>query len=269
MTRTHSQEATRPTATPQCATLDMGTGHLIDIETLLSAALRALEAYGLAPQQPAETRFDGLEIDAGPIGLAMRIDDGSENNDGSARLYLHVENIRRSETLHPRADTAILAEILSILIEDGLSGQIAWGKEGIGFDTLRFAEVFTPIRHNNGIERHITPRRPARIALDDHADEMIFAVPSAPAPTIDTPDLREIFRDAMDEDEVRTPSDLSRAANLTATASLTVMNPMVGLPVAAYQALKGQDIRISAHAFTLTAIYTGLAPTMVSYLSVL
>lgn len=267
MTRTHSQEATRPTATPQSATLDMDTGHLIDIETLLSAALRALQAYGLTPQQPAETRFDGLEIDAGPIGLAMRIDDGSEDNEGSARLFLHVENIRRSETLHPRADTAILAEILSILIEDGLSGQIAWGKEGICFDTLRFAEVFTPIRHNSSTERHITPRRPARIALDDHADEMIFAVPSGPA--IDTPDLREIFRDAMDEDEVKTPSDLSRAANLTATASLTVMNPIVGLPVAAYQALKGQDIRISAHAFTLTAIYTGLAPTMVSYLSVL
>ena len=250
MTFTTTQEATR-------ANLVICDDTLIDIQPLHEAAVEALTAFGLALSAPSGISFDSACLTAGPVRVTVAIDDGAGVTPGdgdTSRLTIEVAQLRASESLHPEAPTAILAEILSLLIERTGGQSVEWGPERVAIPAPRFQSAFTPLRARGRHDR-IVPRRirPAETA--------------APRPAraeVTMPDLKAVF--AVSDVEPETPSLTRRASTWTATASVGVMNPAIGIPLAAYNLIKGEDLRITSHAFAITATLSGLTASTIGYL---
>ncbi|WP_407493564.1 hypothetical protein [Pseudooceanicola sp. MF1-13] len=256
MTRHTTQEATQ-------ANLTFAGQPLFTIDMLRDLAVQALVPFGLGAGPDSLTRADSLLIDAGPVTLHLYLSDGSA--DGTApRVNISVDKTRDSEALHPRAHIALLAEVTSILIEHMGGDTVLWGAENVAIPATRFQAAFTPMRDRSADEViHITPRRPGRTAAPQPTvqPEPITLPPLA----FDAPDLTGIFREEALEPQDNAPSGATRAATLATTASVAVMVPAIGVPLAVYQAVKGGDIRVSTQAFALSAVLTGMLPSM-SYL---
>lgn len=266
----HSQEAPR-------SQLTFTDDILIDIAPLHDCTVLALAAFDLYPETPAEMRFDSARIQAGPIMVSIDIADCAGREE-TASIQVSVEKLRDSEALHPDAATAILAEILSILIEHTGGTTITWGKDQISIPSERFQASFKPMRMREEDEVPvITPRRvhplssgkgpkdiaiphPKHAQFDNIVSSKLICVQGGKPET-----LTDIFRKDPTLPKVASTSQTARAATLAATASVAVMSPAIGVPLAAYQALKGGNIRVSTQAFALAAIFSGITPAMASY----
>jgi len=257
MTFVQSQEATQ-------ANLTFTNDTLIDIEELRDHALEALAPFGLMLGDGSDIAFDRATINSGAIILTLNIDDGTAP-DEMGRISISVEKQRGSETLHPNAHVAILAEVTSILIERVGGDHVTWGPEAVAIPADRFHAAFKPMRQRCADDvPHITPRR-IRPANAPEAPAQPAPCDLPPAAAMDQSDLNAIFRAEPLEDASPQQNSTTRAATLATTASVAVMMPTIGVPLAVYQAVKGGDIRVSTQAFALSAVLTGMLPSM-SYL---
>ncbi len=169
-----------------------------------------------------------------------------------------------------------MAEILVALIEQTGGQTVDWQPNGISIPAMKFQGAFTPIRYRKAavpddMPDRIVPRRvrPGMSSFQPMtADTLIRSIPKdVPLGLQDCPEaLNAVFRDPetceIDEDK---PTS-ARLAAWTVTASVGVMNPAIGIPLVAYNALKGEDFRLSAHALTLTAAFFGFGSSTVGYL---
>lgn len=265
MTIMNAQKATR-------TSLVFNDDSLIDIQPMVELAQRALAAFDLAPTATPVVRFDGADIEAGPMAVAITIADGTEAAE-TARIQVEVRQTRDSETLHPEADAAIAAEIMSLMIERTGGTQVHWGPADIMIPAARFQGAFTPIRLRDPHEMpRITPRRirPATAAGEPLTQQVLIdAIPAnVPLGIEDAArGLHAVFRDDPVAAPVPAPQDpATRGAIWATTATVSVMNPAVGVPLAAYQAICGGNLRISTNAFALTAIFSVLTPAIFGYL---
>ena len=254
MIHQYSQEATR-------AALHFNEVNAFDINLIKDNIEASLSAFGL--QRSEETLQDELNLTLifGPIGVQVSLPEDFECD----RIDITVERLRDSETLHPEAETAILAEIMSLLVETLGGEQISWTNTGLMIDAERFVSAFTPLRKRGGTTR-VSPRR---VRADDRSGTPIIFHQKAPNQPRETPeditDLKAIFAD----DDAETEEDPNRVAYLgawAATATVGVMNPVIGVPLAAYNLRRGADLRVSTHAFALTAALTGIFSNSVGYL---
>ncbi|WP_136635751.1 hypothetical protein [Pseudooceanicola onchidii] len=241
------------------ATLTFEDDYLPTISDLKDASNAALEAYDLTSECMADGSDGRVRLVAGPVGVEfIRID-------SCPRITLMVTRVRDSERLHPDAETAILAEIISVMVERFGGGTLDWGLAGVTLDLEKFAASFTPLRRRGGASR-ICPRRVKR---DDTIGTPIQVKSKAPkvAVTSDDPEtqarLKQIFADPVEETST---SNLTNVSAWAATATVGAMNPLIGVPLIAYNLTKGADIRVSTQAFALTATLTGLVGSTYGYL---
>lgn len=254
MTCQTTQEATR-------ATLNFDATISCNIIAIERIATVSLAAFNLTLSEPAQASDHGLTLIAGPIGVQIAL----PTETGPQTIEITVDRLRDSEALHPGANTAILAEIMSLLAEDMGGDSISWGDTGLTIDAARFVGSFTPLRRRGGTTR-ISPRR---VRTDDRSGTPIQfrEKPAKPAPgtEFDTSALKAVFA----EDAPEQTEDKDKIVYLgawAATATVGVMNPMIGVPLAAYNMRRGADLRVSTHAFALTAALTGVFSTSVGYL---
>lgn len=245
MTFEKSQEATR-------ADLILNAGFEFKINLIEDTLKAAFEAFGLQKSEDTQVTSTGVTFVAGPIAVIAAFR-------SQTRLEIQVQRLRDSETLHPEAETAILAEALSLLAERLGGDSVHWAAAGVSFEVERFLTAFTPLRRRGGPSR-ICPRR---IRRDDMLGAPITfaAKPVAPVPSAmdqdDDAELKAIF--AADEDDAAPEgTNLGTLSAWAATATVGVMNPAIGVPLAAYNLARRADMRISTHAFALTATLSGV-----------
>lgn len=259
MTFTVQQEATQ-------AGLIFNDDCLFDIQPLRDHAIEAMTAYGLRPVSNPTTTFDSVRIDAGALAVKIDILDGLTDEETS-RIQVSVEQARTSEALHPETRVALLAEILSLLIEQTGGQTVDWQPSNVCIAAAKFQSAFTPIRYRKPEDvtqpERIMPRRvrPGHKTTGPMTQKTLIASMPKDVPLGIRPQpeaLTEIFRDDCPANKTTETVDLpARLATWTVTASVGVMNPAIGIPLAAYNALKGEDVRVSAHALTLTAAFFG------------
>jgi hypothetical protein len=246
MTLTNSHNATR-------ATLIHNDEFVFEINPLIDTTKESLEAFNLPAAEEKEKSPTRATLHAGPISVTLSLPaDGEEGT----RVEIRVAQLRESETLHPEATTAILAEILSLLAERTGGDLVEWADAGVTIDAARFVASFTPLRRRGGATR-ISPRR---ISRGDTSGTPIM-LPVRRAPSMDNAETCDAFRDIFAHEELdqqESASGLTSVSAWAATASVGVMNPVIGIPLAAYNLTRGADIRVSTHAFALTATLSGV-----------
>jgi hypothetical protein len=271
----------------------------VQIETLSASALEALACYGYTANMIPTVGFDTARIEAGPLAVDLElVEDHSAHN--GLRVNVSIERLRDSETLHPEAQVAVLAEILSLMIEQTGAQTVAWDPANITMPATRFQTAFTPIRLRKdepqsqaqcAVEGTVVPRRvrPGHAPVPMTPASLIASMPKdvplglQTSPDALADDLAAVFREKPKggETTVETPisADLAqdnaeaadspleaRLAAWTVTAAVGVLNPPVAAGLATYNLLKGEDFRISTHALTLTAALFGLGSSMAGFL---
>lgn len=229
-------------------------GYMIDFNDLIEIIHLGLKGFGLTATEVDQHSATNATVQTGPIGIMITL----PANDPT-RIALSVERIRDSEALHPQAHTAILAEILSLLAEEHGAESIDWN--GTRLEATRFLAGFIPLHRRGGATR-ITPRRITR--TDTIGTPITFKAkpPVMPEQLSDEnmDQLRQAFTDLDKEDDA--PTHLSQVSAWAATASVGAMNPVIGVPLVAYNLIRGADIRVSTQAFALTASLTGVLGPM-------
>ncbi|MBB06373.1 hypothetical protein [Pseudooceanicola sp.] len=237
----------------------------LDIQPLHDHVVTALAAFGLQPTAAPEMGFDQARIVAGPIAVDIRI----LNDDEGPRVDIAVSLLRASESLHPEAPTAILAEALSVLIECLGGDLVDWTPDNVTFSAIRFQAAFTPLRQRGGATDRIIPRRirPGMVAgVPMTEDALIRSMPKdVPLGLQCDRDLKAIFTPDAPVEPEPMPS-ARRLATWTATASVGIMNPIIGVPLAAYNLIRGEDIRVTSHTFALTATLSGIGASTFGYM---
>ncbi|WP_148234695.1 hypothetical protein [Pseudooceanicola batsensis] len=247
---------------------------MIEIAPLRDLALEALAAFDLSPVAADDMHFDWVRIYTGPISLRVRIEDGACASE-TLRLRVEVETLREGEIAHPQAETAILAEILSLFIERLGGVCVDWEPAGLEIGAARFQAAFTPMRQRGPDEMpRVMPRRvrPGWARSEPMTTKaLIRTLPERATLGLRDSDaaLSAVFRmdEAGDPAAEATATSAARAAGWVATASVGIMNPALGIPLAAYNAMRGADVRLSTHAFALTAVLSGLGSPAMAYLS--
>jgi hypothetical protein len=251
MTNTDARESAR-------ARLIANEAMSFDNNILENIVKASAKAFNLPAGQTDDVADDQITHVAGPIQIIVATD-----ADG-LWLDITVTRLRESEALHPEAEVAILAEVISLLAEEIGGDRVQWAEEGITIDIARFVGAFIPLHRRGGTLR-VSPRRIHRGDLK--GTPIMFDTP-APLPELppleDDSEIRAIF--AMPETEEPAKSGLTQVSTWAATASVGAMNPLIGVPLAAYNLTRGSDIRVTTHAFALTATLSGLMGTSLGYL---
>lgn len=265
----------------------------VQIEMLSALTMDALSYFGFVPNTIPAIGFDNARIEAGPLAVDLDLADDADLSAG-LRVNIRIERLRDSETLHPEAPMAVLAEILSLMIEQTGAQTVAWDPENISLPAARFQAAFTPIRLrkpaqetlHDAVPGPVMPRRvrPGHAPVPMTPASLIASMPKdvplglQTSPDALADDLAAVFRKDMtiapvqkaaltDEDSVETESNIeARLAAWTMTAAVGVLNPPVAAGLATYNLLKGEDFRLSTHALTLTAALFGLGSTFAGYL---
>lgn len=254
MTFENSQEATR-------AAISGHFDYTINIADLQDEAKSALEAFNLYASEDAQITDTNVTVIAGPVAITMTLllDTGATD-----RIEVTVTRMRDSEALHPDAETAILAEIVSLLAERHGGDTVEWTEAGVVIPKERFVTAFTPMRRRGGSAR-IAPRR---ICRTDTIGTPIVCRAKAPTPVL-AEETCDAFRDIFTHDDAKPDNGSNGVQSVSAwaaTASVGVMNPLIGVPLAAYNLTCGADVRVSTHAFALTAILSGFVGSSFTYL---
>lgn len=251
MTNTDAQESVRAR---------LNADHALMFEnSVLEEALKATtKAFSLPSNTPAQVSDDRITHEAGPIQIVAAPDADAQG------IEIRVSRLRDSETLHPEAETAILAEVISLLAERIGGDWVEWAPAGLTIDATRFVSAFIPLRHRGGTVR-VCPRR---IRRGDLTGTPIVLETEKSLPDLplleDDHDIRTIF--ATDEDATPQTTNLTKLSTWAATASVGAMNPLIGVPLAAYNLAHGTDIRVTTHALALTATLTGVIGTSFGHL---
>ena len=229
-----------------------------DNSVLEEALKAATKAFNLADETPAQLEYDRLIHTAGPIQIVVTPDTDAQ------RIEVQVSRLRDSESLHPEAETAILAEVISLLAERIGGDWVEWAPAGLTIDITRFVSAFIPLRRRGGAVK-VCPRR---IRRGDLAGTPIVLEAEKPLPDLpplnDDHDIRTIF--ATDDEDTPQTTNLTKLSTWAATASVGAMNPLIGVPLAAYNLAHGTDIRVTTHALALTATLTGVIGTSFGHL---
>ncbi|WP_375172793.1 hypothetical protein [Pseudooceanicola sp.] len=247
------------------ATLASETLFECEFNALQGAAQEALEAANLPSPYKVVQSGAKVTVTAGPISLTLAM---SGSADACHDLEIEVTRLRESESLHPEAETAILAEVISILAERIGGDTVHWAEAGITIALPRFLAAFTPLRRRGGCQR-VSPRRvrPGETC----GTPITFAEPTPkPAPKMMAEETCDAFRDIFADDDSAETGKETRLASVStwaATASVGALNPMVGVPLAAYTIVKGADLRVRTHAFALTATLSGVIGSTYGHLS--
>lgn len=245
------------------ATLNILNEFIHDIRILEDAAKSSLAAFNLTQDTPAEVSSTTVSLTAGPIGIHVTLD-----QECGTQITVEVVRLRNSEALHPEAPTAILAELMSLLAEEFEATEVIWTPAGLTIPADRFVKAFTPLRRRGGSDR-VCPRRVRR---DDTTGTPILThIPQArqiaPVPGDDA--TRELLRTVFAQETESTQPERSNLTNVSAwaaTASVGAMAPVIGVPLAAYNLTRGADIRVSTHAFALTATLSGVLGSTLGHL---
>ncbi|MGI3171428.1 hypothetical protein ACRARG_19925 [Pseudooceanicola sp. C21-150M6] len=175
---------------------------MFNMSLLCDLAAEALQSYGLRLDADPEIGVDHVTLSASGVGLRIWLCDGSAQDQTS----LCVAVIPCPDTCAVQGrDEALLAEIMSILIEGTGATAILWMDTGVVIPARRFQSAFTPMRFRapdqiDGSAECIVPRRPGRKAGAAPAPltpkSLISTMPDTVTPLAPPPSLDSVFRDA-------------------------------------------------------------------------
>ena len=254
---------------------------LFEPEAIVGMVEKALISKGFEivasdEQTPHEVVFQTDEL-----SLTLKCD-GCGDDDLMGRLMIAISDI--SPKLHADTPLVLLAEICRKAILVTEASQIVWLRKDVVFSAQQFLSAFAPVkprRPSRESARVATRPSPRRVASGRSHQEFAQRLPhiSNEAERLDR-ELREMAGDDMhwtqsftedeeaalaeairvdefgrhDEDEVQ----ISRPTRIT-TWIMTAMLGFFSWPVAAfmvvYNALRGEDFRLSAHTLAVAGAF--------------